>query len=224
MSDKPTYEELERLVKTLKSQVLGVKRDQSMFEDSPNIHMLLDSAPYGIFIIDLAGKIIFASEKAAERLGKTPKEIIGTTLTEYFPPDIAEKRRLKGFEAVNSGTPQKLEDQVGDRWYYSKICPLKDSSGIITSLAIYSDDITERKQVEKEREELLSDLQASLRKVKTLKGLVPICSHCKSIRNDKGYWSRIESYISLSTDADLSHGICPDCAKKYYPDINLYND
>ncbi len=68
------------------------------------------------------------------------------------------------------------------------------------------------------------ELQNTIKKVKLLKGLLPICSNCKKIRDDKGYWSRIEAYIQKHSDATFSHGICPDCAKKLYPDIELYND
>jgi len=62
-------------------------------------------------------------------------------------------------------------------------------------------------------------LEEALARVKTLRGLIPICAVCKNIRNDKGYWERMESYIKSHSDADFSHGICPDCATKMYPHI-----
>ena len=76
----------------------------------------------------------------------------------------------------------------------------------------------ERKQDETEREHLISELQAALAQVKTLSGLLPICSGCKKIRDDQGYWNRIETFISKHSDAQFSHGICPECTKKYFPD------
>jgi hypothetical protein len=75
---------------------------------------------------------------------------------------------------------------------------------------------------EKEKECLIKALQKALGEVKTLGGLIPICANCKKVRNDDGYWSQIESYIHDHSDADFSHSICPDCAKKLYPDIDLY--
>lgn len=57
-----------------------------------------------------------------------------------------------------------------------------------------------------------------------LKKLIPICSICKRIRNDSEYWETIEKYLNRNFGAELSHGICPECAKKYYPDMNLYGD
>lgn len=70
-----------------------------------------------------------------------------------------------------------------------------------------------------EREELIKELQDALSNVKTLRGLLPICASCKKIRDDNGYWSQIESYFSKYSDIMFSHGICPDCAERLYPDI-----
>lgn len=85
-------------------------------------------------------------------------------------------------------------------------------------------DIEHRKQTEKEKERLISELRKALDEVKTLSGLIPICSHCKKVRDDTGYWNQIESYIHKHSDADFSHSICPDCAKNLYPDMDLYDD
>jgi hypothetical protein len=77
-----------------------------------------------------------------------------------------------------------------------------------------------RKQAEEERERLIAELQKALSEVKTLSGLLPICASCKSIRDDKGYWKQIESYIKDHSEAEFSHGICPDCMKKLYPEFD----
>jgi hypothetical protein len=84
-------------------------------------------------------------------------------------------------------------------------------------------DITDRKQAEADRDKFVLKLQETLDRVKTLSGLLPICAHCKNIRNDKGYWSQIETYIKDHSEAEFSHGICPECAKKYYSDFD-FND
>jgi len=66
-----------------------------------------------------------------------------------------------------------------------------------------------------------AELQYALDHVKTLQGILPICMHCHKIRNDKQVWDRLEAYITKHTAAELSHGICPECAAKYYPDFDL---
>ena len=73
-------------------------------------------------------------------------------------------------------------------------------------------------EVEKEKELLIDDLQDALSKIRTLDGLIPICAHCKKIRDDKGFWKQVEAYIEDHSRAEFSHGICPDCMKKYYED------
>ncbi len=78
-------------------------------------------------------------------------------------------------------------------------------------------DISKQKKAEKEREKVIAELKQALEKVKTLSGLIPICSHCKKIRDDSGYWQKVEEYLSQHSDVDLSHGICPECLQKYYP-------
>ena len=64
-------------------------------------------------------------------------------------------------------------------------------------------------------------LDRALARVKTLSGLLPICASCKRIRDDKGYWNQIESYVQRHTEAEFSHGICPDCVARLYPDVKL---
>jgi hypothetical protein len=78
------------------------------------------------------------------------------------------------------------------------------------------------KQADKEKSEVIAELQKALKKVKTLSGFLPICASCKKIRDDQGYWNQIEVYISEHSEAEFSHGICPECAQKLYPDI--YNE
>jgi len=74
-----------------------------------------------------------------------------------------------------------------------------------------------RKNAEMERERLIEKLEKALEEIKTLKGIIPLCSFCKKIRNDKGFWEQVDVYISHHSDADISHSVCPDCLKKHYP-------
>jgi len=86
------------------------------------------------------------------------------------------------------------------------------------------EEMSRRREIESEREKLVVNLQEAIKEIKTLRGIIPICSHCKKIRDDKGYWSQIESYISEHSEAEFSHGICKDCAEEYYPEMNLYDE
>ncbi len=77
----------------------------------------------------------------------------------------------------------------------------------------------ERKRIENEKAKVIVELQEALTKVKLLSGFIPICASCKKIRDDKGYWQQIESYIRDHSNAEFSHSICPGCAHKLYPDL-----
>lgn len=72
-----------------------------------------------------------------------------------------------------------------------------------------------------ERKRLIRELQQALAEVKTLSGLLPICAGCKKVRDDRGYWTQIESYISARSEASFSHGLCPDCIRRLYPDVDM---
>jgi PAS domain-containing protein len=111
-------------------------------------------------------------------------------------------------------------------------CRRKDGSIIYASIATapvvidghkcnvgFFTDITERKLAEEAREKLIHEIQDALAQIKKLSGLLPICASCKKIRDDKGYWNQIESYIRDHSEAEFSHGICPDCMKKLYPNF-----
>jgi hypothetical protein len=82
-----------------------------------------------------------------------------------------------------------------------------------------ADERRKRQAAEAEQQRLIEELTEALAKVKTLSGLLPICSSCKKIRDDKGYWNRLETYIQEHSAATLTHGICPDCAQRLYPGI-----
>jgi diguanylate cyclase len=85
-------------------------------------------------------------------------------------------------------------------------------------------DISDRKKIEQEKAQLIEKLTKALEEIKTLKGILPICSSCKKIRDDKGYWQQIEACIGQHSGAEFTHGICPDCARKLYPDLDFDNE
>jgi len=65
------------------------------------------------------------------------------------------------------------------------------------------------------------ELESTISEVKTLRGLLPICASCKKVRDDKGYWNQIDNYLETHSEVEFSHGLCPDCAKKLYPDFDI---
>jgi len=97
--------------------------------------------------------------------------------------------------------------------------------GELAAIALQnSRNLDKRDTAEKKNLELIAELKEALADIKQLSGLLPICSHCKKIRDDKGYWNHLESYIQKHSMAQFSHGICRDCAKEHYPDLDIYAD
>jgi YesN/AraC family two-component response regulator len=104
-----------------------------------------------------------------------------------------------------------------DRYVLKPIDHEKLFSGLEKCMAAIHGE-REKQRHRQEREKLITELQKALAAIKTLHGILPICSSCKKIRDDKGSWTQIEAYISEHTDAEFSHGICSECARKLYPD------
>jgi len=92
--------------------------------------------------------------------------------------------------------------------------PVFNDDGTVLGIEGIVQDITELKHAETEREELIQRLEKALREVKTLSGLLPICAHCKKIKDENNQWHQLESYVRAHTNADFTHGYCPECYKR----------
>ena len=106
-------------------------------------------------------------------------------------------------------------------WVDATIVPFLNDHGKPIQYVAIRTEITARKQAEEERERLIQELKKALAEVKTLSGLLPICCNCKKVRDDHGYWSQIEAYVSEHSDASFSHGYCPDCIGHLYESAGL---
>ncbi|MEW6221609.1 MAG: hypothetical protein AB1634_19045, partial [Thermodesulfobacteriota bacterium] len=96
---------------------------------------------------------------------------------------------------------------------------LRQVAEIELKLSLAHEEIEARKKAEAERDRVIEELRRALADVKTLQGFLPICASCKKIRDDRGFWQRLEAYIERHSGAQFSHGICPDCARKLYPEL-----
>ena len=166
MDRKPTYDELELRVKELEKELRDAKRAEAMLREAENIEQLLKVAPFGVFLIDLSGKIVACNENGAERLGMTAETAVGTVLRDYFPPKVSENRRLKGMDAIQSRKVVTFEDEVAGRWYRNSIFPFFDEEGKPVRFAIYGADVTEYKNA-------VDALEKSEEKYRQLAELLP---------------------------------------------------
>lgn len=115
----------------------------------------------------------------------------------------------------------KVEPDKVTRTFIVSATPYVDKfSGKQLGIIECFQEITARKELELEREKLIEKLNNALAEVKELSGFLPICSSCKKVRDDKGYWKQIETYITEHSGTEFSHSICPDCAAKYYEKLS----
>jgi len=128
-------------------------------------------------------------------------------------------RVLKGAKEYVAESKKEYHNET--HYFIVTARPFLDARNRIAGIIESFQDITERKKLEDEKANLVDQLRSSLENVKLLSGLIPICSSCKKIRDDKGYWNQIEAYIRDHSEAEFSHGICPECAKKYYSDLDV---
>lgn len=204
---------------------LSVERERQVMARRENeliLRSLVNATDEALFLSDTQGRILVANEITARRFGKTPGEVAGSSQYDLLPSHAAEKRRRELGEVVRTGKPAGFLDSGAERTDEVSMYPVFDRQGKVKRVAIFSKDVTEHRRIEEERVALIGELQESLNKVKLLSGLIPICASCKKIRNDKGYWEQMEIYIRDHSEADFSHGICPDCSRRLYPD--LYKD
>jgi len=199
------------------------KAEKALSESESRYRSLYEDTPAMLHSINSSGLIVSVSKHWLETMGYDREEVIGRKSTEFLTHDsrcYAETVILpKFFSAGYCKDVQyqfiKKNGEIMDT-LLSAIVEHDKEGNIIKSFAVIV-DVTDRKKAEKVREKLIHELKDSLAEVKTLSGLLPICSSCKKIRDDKGYWNQIEIYIRDHSDADFSHGICPGCAKMLYP-------
>jgi len=181
-------------------------------------------SPASVVITDPAGNIEYANSKFIQVTGYTPAEILGKNPRVLKSGEQNPETYRELWQTIAAGKEWRGEFHNKKKngelyWESASISPIRDLAGHITHYVAVKEDITTRKLAEAEREQLIQDLQSALASVKSLSGLLPICSGCKKIRDDKGYWNQVESYIQKHTQATFSHGMCPDCIRKFYPEL-----
>ena len=143
----------------------------------------------------------------------------------HFHSDERQNLDTAFQNALNNGQSYdmtiRFTNAKGKHLWTRAVCHPQIVNGKVSRLVGIFQDVTEMKKSEKEREKLIGELQKALNEIRTLRGILPICSYCKKIRDDKGYWNQIEKYISDHSEAGFSHGICPECAKKCFRIITI---
>ncbi len=194
--------------------------------DTRRLAALVGSTEDAIYAADMEGTITDWNAGAADLYGYTAAEAIGQPPSLIVPEELLPEsqelihslREGRGFR--NHETIRRRRD--GSRIHVSiTASPIILPDGTLSGISVIARDITERVEAAAERERMIQDLQTALAEVRTLSGLVPICSWCKRIRDDLGYWTQVEHYIQEHSSAQFTHGICPECATRFHPEAPL---
>lgn len=172
----------------------------------------------------LDGTVLSWNRGAEKLYGFQEPEVLGHPFLGSIPPGRREEfqslmvRARKGEHILDYGF-ERLHKGGALLQVAIDLSPLRTAEGEIIGTADIVRDIAVRRSAEEERERLIAELKEALAQVRTLRGLVPICASCKKIRDDAGYWTQVEKFVQDHTHAMFSHGMCPDCARIYYPDF-----
>lgn len=189
-------------------------------ESNELYRLLFENGLDGLLLTAPDGSILDANPAACRILARTREEVIAagrSGVLDTSNPRLAEMVA----ERERSG---RTHGELTARRRDGTIFPVEISSVVFRDpegdlrTCIIMRDISERTAAEKERELLIRQLQEALAKVRTLSGLLPICAACRKIRDEQDSWQSLETYIRNHTEAEFSHGICPECRKRLYPE------
>ncbi len=201
------------------------RAEVALRESQNRLAGIVNSAMDAIITVDAEQRIILFNAAAEQMFCCPAAKAIGQPLDEFIPEQFRflHREHIRAFD--RNGTTSRAMGALGavsGLRADGEEFPVEASISQIEAAGqklytVILRDITERERTEATREKLLAELQAALAKIKTLRGLIPICASCKKIRDDQGYWTQVEVYIRDHSEAEFSHGICPECAKKLYP-------
>lgn len=187
-------------------------------EKDARLRLLVEQVPAVFWTTDAELRVISARGAALRTLDLQPDRLVGTHVLEFFQSAPASATAHAHRRAI-AGHSSNYQLTFRERIFQAYVEPLRGTAETITGCIGIGFDITERARAEEQSGQLLLELQDAQANMKLLRGLLPICASCKQIRDDRGYWKQIEKYICDHADVRFSHGICPDCFQRLYPDI-----
>jgi PAS domain S-box-containing protein len=202
----------------------ALAREQAARAALGRLAAIIESSDDAIVAKSLDGKIVSWNAGAHKIYGYTEAEAVGQPIALIEAPGSGSEfeplleRVGRGEHVTHFETTRRRKDgEVVD--VSLSISPVRNGAGEIVGASTIARDISDRKRSERERERLAGELQMAVGEVKTLSGLLPICAHCKKIRDDKGYWNQIELYLREHSSASFTHSICPECSRTHFAEL-----
>jgi len=190
---------------------------QGLLDLLPNARAaLVNTMQDGVLVTDDDDRVVFANPAARALLGPLLRS------SRVPAPLLAADAAFGLGRATRSHAEVLLEipdvPGAGPRWLEVSRDPVQDRWNEIAGSLLMIRDITHRKSLEQQREQLIAELETALGRVRTLEGILPICCGCKKIRDDAESWVRLDDYVASHADIQFSHGVCPDCVARLYPE------
>ncbi len=229
MSEKPTYEELLTRIRELEALAEDINRlkevEEALLSSERKYRRLVESLErdYVIYSHDKDGNFTYLSPSIVNVLGYSRDDFMGH-YADYLTDNPINQDVVEHTNAGLRG--EKQEPYEAEYWHKdghrvhlrTTEVPVFDEHGDVTGIEGIVQDVTDLKRVEAERERVIRKLEKALMEIRSLRGILPLCSFCKKIRDDEGYWEQVDVYIRKHSEADISHGICPECMKEHYPE------
>ena len=185
---------------------------------------LFENANDAIFILDANQNYIEVNQRATDIFGFSREEFLQMNVKDNIPADQIPKSNEEFLTLFKKGKYEKFigrQKTKDGRWLDIEVSSsLIVKNGRIAGSRDIVRDITERTEIEKDREALISQLQQAIHEIKTLKEILPLCSFCNQVRDKDGNWRNIDEFIHLNFNASVSHTVCPICMKENYPQFS----
>lgn len=176
---------------------------------------LIEKMKDSILVVDNQNRVVDANPASTALLNLNTLTLIGQKVEVILP----DWQHLQAMSEEDQTVEREIQMPNNSAEYVNiRVISLQDGRGNGQGKLIILRNITARKKMEAEREELIDRLQTTLGEVKTLSGLLPICANCKKIRDDQGYWQDVAVYVRDHSEAEFTHGMCPECMEAYYPE------
>jgi len=192
------------------------------------LQIFVENTPASVAMCDRDMRYLAYSRRWVKDYGLPHEDLTGRCHYDVFGniPDKwkAEHQRCFHGEVIYNEEEPFVRIDGSTDWVRRTIHPWYDRDDNIGGLIMFTEVITDRKTVEQEREQLITELQQALKDVKQLSGMLPICASCKRIRDDQGYWNQIESYLKKHSTAEFSHSLCPECVEAMYGNQSWYKN
>ena len=208
-----SHKDLEAEIETLRAQLATLESERlatsHVLHGDPERQAgpLMEQVPAIVWTTDRELRLTWWTGGAIASIEGGRETDLGTDIYAFLETDDPGTPAIVAHREALAGRDGAYDQDLGDHHFTAHVSPLRDAGGGVVGVVGLAIDITPRVRAERE-------LRAAHDRLRTLSGLIPICMHCKNVRNDGGFWEQVESYVRDHSEAEFTHAICPECMKR----------